>query len=296
MSSLTSQLLPASPFKFSAPVQYPSPSESTSTTVSSLPSPSTSSSISSLQSPSTSSLTSKLFGPPLTQSLLRSSAGQSKTPLKFVGSGKVKDIYDLEDGTLVFRFSDRVSAYDVKFKEDIPKKGMVLCKFAEFWFNKLQVPNHFVKTRSDTEIVVKKMKMLPIECVVRGYFYGSLASRWEKGEIQIPKGTDTTLAAKLPHPVFDPTTKSEHDIPIDKQKAIAMNLVTEGQYDWLEKTSIETYNKMVTVADAAGFILADLKLEFGILDGKITLGDSIGPDEYRLWPKDSYEIGKIQES
>ncbi len=216
--------------------------------------------------------------------------------MKFVGSGKVKDIYDLEDGTLVFRFSDRVSAYDVKFREDIPKKGMVLCKFAEFWFNKLQVPNHFVKTRSDTEIVVKKMKMLPIECVVRGYFYGSLVSRWEKGEIQIPKGTDTTLAAKLPHPVFDPTTKSEHDIPIDKQKAIAMNLVTEERYDWLEKTSIETYNKMATVADAAGFILADLKLEFGILDGKITLGDSIGPDEYRLWPKDSYEIGKIQES
>ena len=216
--------------------------------------------------------------------------------MKFLGSGKVKDIYDLEDETLVFKFSDRVSAYDVKFNEDIPNKGKVLCKFAEFWFDKLNIPNHFVKTKSDNEIVVKKMKMLPIECVVRGYFYGSFASRWKKGEIKVPDGTNTTLAAKLPNPVFDPTTKSEHDIPIDKQKAIKMNLVTEEQYTWLEKTSIEIYNKMANIADKAGFILADLKLEFGILDGKITLGDSIGPDEYRLWPKDSYEIGKTQEA
>jgi phosphoribosylaminoimidazole-succinocarboxamide synthase len=216
--------------------------------------------------------------------------------LKFIGSGKVKDIYDLEDGTLVFKFSDRVSAYDVKFKEDIPEKGKVLCKFTEFWFNELPISNHFVKTKSDTEIIVKKMKMLPIECVVRGYFYGSLVSRWKRGEIKVPEKTDTTLAAKLPHPIFDPTTKSEHDIPIDKQKAIKMNLVTEEQYDWLEKTSIDIYKKMSSIADKGGFILADLKLEFGILDGKITLGDSIGPDEYRLWPKDLYEIGKTQEA
>ena len=100
--------------------------------------------------------------------------------MKFVASGKVKDIYDLGDDTLVFKFSDRVSAYDVKFKENIPKKGNVLCKFAEFWFNTLQVSNHYVKTKSDTEIIVKKMQMLPIECVVRGYFYGSLVSRWNK--------------------------------------------------------------------------------------------------------------------
>jgi len=216
--------------------------------------------------------------------------------VKFLTSGKVKDLYDPGDDTLVFKFSDRVSAYDVKFKENIPQKGEVLCKFAEFWFNKLETPNHFVKRLSDTEIIVKKMKMLPIECVVRGYFYGSLVSRWKKGEVQIPKETDTTLAAKLPEPIFDPTTKSEHDIPIDKTKAIEMKLVTEEQYNWLEKTSIDIYKNMAMVADAAGFILADLKLEFGILNGKITLGDSIGPDECRLWPKDSYTVGKIQEA
>ena len=216
--------------------------------------------------------------------------------VKFLTSGKVKDLYDLGDDTMVFKFSDRVSAYDVKFKENIPKKGAVLCKFAEFWFNELSVPNHFVKRQSDTEITVKKMKMLPIECVVRGYFYGSLVSRWKKGEVKVPRGTDTTLAAKLPEPIFDPTTKSEHDIPIDKRKAIEMKLVTEEQYDWLEKNSVDVYNKMAKVADEAGFILADLKLEFGILNGEITLGDSIGPDEYRLWPKDSYDVGKIQDA
>jgi len=216
--------------------------------------------------------------------------------LKFLTSGKVKDLYEVDESSILFKFSDRVSAYDVKFKQDIPRKGEVLCKFAEFWFNELSVPNHFIRRESDTEIVVKKMKMLPIECVVRGYFYGSLVGRWKKGEVRVPEGTDTTLAAKLPEPMFDPTTKSEHDIPIDKEKALGMKLVTEEQYAWLEMTSIDTYKKMAKIADDAGFILADLKLEFGLLDGQITLGDSIGPDEYRLWPKDSFEVGKIQEA
>jgi len=216
--------------------------------------------------------------------------------LKFLTSGKVKDLYDVDDDTILFKFSNRVSAFDVKFNQDIPEKGKVLCKFAEFWFDKLDVPNHFVRRESDNEIVVKKMKMLPIECVVRGYFYGSLINRWKKGEVTVPDGTDTTMAAKLPEPIFDPTTKSEHDIPIDKSKALEMNLVTEEQFDWLKKTSISIYKKMAEIADGVGFILADLKLEFGLLNGKITLGDSIGPDEYRLWPKDSFEVGKIQEA
>jgi len=216
--------------------------------------------------------------------------------LKFLASGKVKDLYDVDEDTLFFKFSNRVSAYDVKFSQDIPKKGEVLCHFAEFWFNKLDVPNHFIQRESESEISVKKMKMIPMECVVRGYFYGSLIGRWKNDSTILPENTDTTLAAKLTEPLFDPTTKSEHDIPVNKLKALDMNLVSEEQYNWLEKTSIDIYNQMTIIADNAGFILADLKLEFGILNGKIVLGDSIGPDEYRLWPKDSYAIGKIQES
>ena len=216
--------------------------------------------------------------------------------MKFLTSGKVKDVYEIDNDNLLFKFSDRVSAYDVKFQDEIPQKGKVLCKFAQFWFEELDVENHFVKPKSDTEIIVKKMQMLPIECVVRGYFYGSIISRYEKGEISLANNISPDLAEKLPEPIFDPTTKSIHDIPVNRDDAIARNLVTPEEFDWLSQKSIEIYNKMAGIADNAGFILADLKLEFGKLGDKITLGDSIGPDEYRLWRKDLYQVGKIQEA
>lgn len=216
--------------------------------------------------------------------------------MKFIGSGKVKDVYDADDGTLLFKFSDRVSAYDVKFHDPIPRKGEVLTKFTEFWFNKLPVNNHFIKSISKNEILVKKMQMIPIECVVRGYFYGSLVGRWKAGQIRIPIGSKTEIAAKLSSPLFDPTTKSEHDEPINRQIALNRKLVTEDEYNFLESTSLQIYEQMSKIADSAGFILADLKLEFGKLNGQITLGDSIGPDEYRMWPKQTYSVGKIQES
>lgn len=216
--------------------------------------------------------------------------------MKFLTSGKVKDIYDYDRDLLLFKFSDRVSAFDVKFNQDIPRKGEILCKFAEFWFDSLDVPNHFVRRISNTELLVKKMDMLPLECVVRGYFYGSIISRWKDGTVKLPDGTDTTIAAKLPEPIFDPTTKSEHDVPVDKNTSISMDLVTEEQFDTLCTKSITIYQQMASIADAAGFILADLKLEFGILDDSIILCDSVGPDEYRLWPKKSYSVGKTQEA
>ncbi len=217
--------------------------------------------------------------------------------LKFLRSGKVKDIYELSDGNILFQFSDRVSAFDVKFPTPIPRKGEVLCRFAEFWFKKLPTKNHYVRTEGQDKIVVKKMQMLPIECVVRGYFYGSLVQRWKDGQVKLPEGSTPQLAAKLPTPIFDPTTKSEtHDVPISKQDAIDKNLVSKSEYEWLENTSIEIYKQMFETADAAGFVLADLKLEFGKIGNDIVLGDSIGPDEYRLWPKESYQVGKTQES
>ena len=216
--------------------------------------------------------------------------------MKFLTSGKVKDVYELEDDLLLFKFSNRVSAYDVKFKDEIPKKGEVLCKFAEYWFNKLDVPNHFVKRKSDTEIVVKKINMLPIECVVRGYFYGSLVSRWKDGKISLENGVQTDLAAKLPSPILDPTTKSTHDVPVSKEESVSQKLVTSDEYDWLSDKSIQIYETMARIANDSGFILADLKLEFGKLNNEIILADSIGPDEFRLWPKDEYKIGETQQA
>ena len=216
--------------------------------------------------------------------------------MKFLTSGKVKDVYEIDNDNLLFKFSDRVSAYDVKFKDEIPKKGEVLCKFAEYWFNKLDVPNHFVERRSDTEIVVKKINMLPIECVVRGYFYGSFVSRWEDGKISLENDVKTDLAAKLPNPIFDPTTKSAHDLPVSKIESISQKLVTSDEYDWLSEKSIQIYETMARIAGDSGFILADLKLEFGKLNNEIILADSIGPDEFRLWPKDEYKIGETQQA
>ena len=216
--------------------------------------------------------------------------------MKFLTSGKVKDVYELENDILLFKFSNRVSAYDVKFKDEIPKKGEILCKFAEYWFNKLDVPNHFVERRSDTEIVVKKINMFPIECVVRGYFYGSLVSRWKDGKISLENDVKTDLAAKLPNPIFDPTTKSTHDVPVSKEESVSQKLVTSDEYDWLSKKSIQIYETMSRIADNSGFILADLKLEFGKLNNEIILADSIGPDEFRLWPKDEYKIGETQQA
>lgn len=216
--------------------------------------------------------------------------------MRFVASGKVKDLYDLGDDRLLFRFTDRVSAYDVRFAQDIPEKGRVLCRFAEYWFETLQVENHFIERRSETEIIVRRMEMVPMECVVRGYFYGSLAHRWEENRGIVPDGTDARLAARLPGPVFDPTTKSEHDAPVDRRGAVDTGLVTEQEFDLLRGESIRIYDAMSRIADRAGFILADLKLEFGRLDGRLVLGDSIGPDECRLWPKETYAVGRIQEA
>lgn len=228
--------------------------------------------------------------------------GRVKSPraqagaLRHVASGKVKDVYDAGEGLLLFRFSDRISAYDVRFPGGVPRKGEALCAFAEHWFRRLAEPSHFVERTSPTEMVVRRMDMLPIECVVRGYLYGSLYERVAGGRAGLPAGAgDRRMAARLPAPVFDPTTKAEHDEAVGRAEAVERGMVTGPEYDELEARSVRVYEEMAAAADAAGFILADLKLEFGRLaGGRIALGDSIGPDEFRLWPKDSYSPGSVQ--
>jgi len=210
--------------------------------------------------------------------------------------GKVKDVYELGDDELVFVFTDRVSAYDVVLPSTIPRKGEVLCKLAGYWFDYLKVPNHMVRLMDDTRMVVRKLKMIPVECVVRGYLYGSLFERLSKGEIHLP--VDRVLAAKLPEPIFDPTTKSDvKDEPITPEQVVDEGWLEREQIDALRDMSLNIYRKMNEKADKAGFILADLKLEFGFdEDENILLADSIGPDEFRLWPKSEYAPGKTQES
>jgi phosphoribosylaminoimidazole-succinocarboxamide synthase len=219
--------------------------------------------------------------------------------MRLMRSGKVKDIYELESGNILFHFSDRISAFDVKMATPIPKKGEVLCKFAEFWFDTLETPHHMLKVVAKDKMEVKKLQMIPLECVVRGYFYGSFTERYKErlGE-ELPSDFNPVLGVKLPKPIFDPTTKSEeHDRPINRLKAISLGILSDNDYDFLESTSISLYKKMSRVVDGAGFIIADVKFEFGRDEkGRIVLGDSLGPDEYRLWLKAAYQPGKIQES
>lgn len=217
--------------------------------------------------------------------------------MRLLRKGKVKDIYELDNGDILFHFSDRVSAFDVMMATPIPRKGEVLCRFGEFWFDVLQTPHHMVKVVEKDKMQVKRLEMIPVECVVRGYFYGSFVDRYQDRK-DLPSNSKLVLASRLPKPIFDPTTKSEdHDVPIGREELISSGIISGRDYDYLERTSISLYEKMSIIADRAGFIIADVKFEFGRdKNGNILLGDSLGPDEYRLWLKSDYQPGRMQES
>src|SRR5216683_4494638 len=197
--------------------------------------------------------------------------------------GKVKDIYELDSEELLFVFTDRVSAYDVVLPSTIPRKGEVLCKLAAYWFNYLKIPHHMLRVENANRMVVQKLKMIPVECVVRGYLYGSLYERLVKGEVNLP--VKPVNATKLPEPYFDPTTKSEvKDEPVTVEQIEEEGWLDSQQLEAMRNKTLEIYKKMSVRAEKAGFILADLKLEFGFdKEENIVLADSIGPDEFRLW-------------
>jgi len=219
--------------------------------------------------------------------------------MRLLRKGKVKDIYELGNGNILFHFSDRVSAFDVKMATSIPRKGEVLCRFGQFWFDALKTPHHMVKVVDKDKMEVRRLEMIPVECVVRGYFYGSFVDRYkDRLGNELPSNFEPVLASKLPRPIFDPTTKSEeHDMPVPRQEVISSGILPGKDYDYLEETSISLYEKMSKIVERANFIIADIKFEFGRNEkGDIVLGDSLGPDEYRLWLKTDYQPGKIQES
>jgi phosphoribosylaminoimidazole-succinocarboxamide synthase len=221
--------------------------------------------------------------------------------MKLLRQGKVKDIYELENGNILLYFSNRISAFDIQMTTAIPKKGEVLCKFGEYWFNNLETKHHMVRVQDRDKMVVKRLDIIPIECVVRGYFYGSLICRYNKGKTNflLPTTFQPIKAAKLPEPLFDPTTKSEeHDIPINGEDMVSGGVLLKKELDFMKQTSIELYKKMSRIAKSAGFIIADVKFEFGRdpKTGEILLSDSLGPDEYRLWLRSDYQPGKTQQS
>jgi phosphoribosylaminoimidazole-succinocarboxamide synthase len=221
--------------------------------------------------------------------------------LRLIHKGKVKDVYEVDKSTYLFHFSDRISAFDVEMPTMIPMKGKVLCQFAKFWFDELDIENHMIATRGQDKMIVKKLKMIPLEFIVRGYFYGSLIERFADARDVHPnlRKFEPILASKLPEPLFDPTTKSSiHDVFISEDQIVDRRLLSRNRLDHIKEISINLYRQMSTVVGRAGFIIADTKFEFG-LDGSgnlILLADSLGPDEFRLWRKSEYFPGKVQKS
>ena len=220
-----------------------------------------------------------------------------------VGSGKVRELYALDDERLLLVASDRISTFDVVLSTEIPDKGRVLTGLSAFWFARTGsiVPNHLLGLQADGRSTeCRRLEMLPIECVVRGYITGS---GWK--DYQATGGTSGhTLPTglresdRLPEPIFTPATKAEegHDENIDFDRAA--ELVGASRLREVERVSLDLYRFAAEHARSRGIIIADTKFEFGIdADDRLVLGDeAFTPDSSRFWPAAGYEPGRAQPS
>jgi phosphoribosylaminoimidazole-succinocarboxamide synthase len=229
--------------------------------------------------------------------------------LELLASGKVREIYDL-DGDLLMVASDRISTYDAVHPTPIPDKGKVLTGLSVLWFGLTRdiVPNHFLSATDGVPddmrgraLRVKRLEMLPVECVVRGYITGSGWKDYQAtgavSGIELPAGLQES--EQLPEPIFTPSTKAEegHDEAIDIEQAAELAGSRELA-ERLRDVSIAVYEAVAEHARARGVILADTKFELGFdADGVLTLGDEVcTPDSSRFWPADRYEVGRGQPS
>lgn len=238
---------------------------------------------------------------------------QSYIPhLKLLGRGKVRDIYEADDQHLLIVATDRLSAYDVIMPNPIPGKGEILTSLSNFWFDMMSdlVPNHLTKLNINSyisdkreikilekrSIIVKKLKPLPIESVVRGYLIGSGWRDYEKNSaicgIKLPKNLNQ--AQKLPEIIYTPATKAaagDHDINIDFE--MTESLIGKELAKRVKEISIDIYKRAFDYAISRGIIIADTKFEFGLDDEEnlYLIDEILTPDSSRFWPKDSYKIG-----
>jgi phosphoribosylaminoimidazole-succinocarboxamide synthase len=220
-----------------------------------------------------------------------------------VGSGKVRELFELDDERMLLVATDRISTFDVVLPTEIPDKGRVLTGLSGFWFARTRdiVPNHLLALREDGRSTeAQRLSMLPIECVVRGYLAGS---GWKDygatGEVcghRLPQGLRES--DRLPEPIFTPATKAQegHDENIDRERAAG--LVGDELFAEVERISLELYRFAADYALERGIMIADTKFELGTApDGTLTLGDeALTPDSSRFWPADEYEPGRGQPS
>ena len=235
--------------------------------------------------------------------------------IKFIRSGKVRDIYDLGDSLLMIA-SDRISAFDVVLPNGIPGKGKLLTQISIYWFRQMEdiIKNHLIATNVDDypsqchkyrdqlegrSMLVKKAEQLPVECIVRGYLSGSGWKEYNKtGSVCGIKLLDGLKeSSRLEAPIFTPSTKAEegHDINITFRET--ENIVGNEMAAKLRDISLRIYSKAREVAEKKGIIIADTKFEFGIYDNELILIDEIlTPDSSRFWSAQTYEPGKGQDS
>ena len=228
----------------------------------------------------------------------------------FIASGKVRDLYEMDDGSLLFVASDRISAYDFVLPTPIPDKGAVLTAMSIWWFEQLAdvVPNHLISTDVPPEfagraMICERLEMLPVECIARGYLTGSGLSDYKRtGAVSgIPLPAGLVDGSRLPQPLFTPSTKApigEHDENISL--ADVEDTIGADAADQLKQLTLAAYGRAEEIARARGIILADTKFEFGRRAGgvgTIVLADEVlTPDSSRFWPADLYEPGHAQPS
>jgi phosphoribosylaminoimidazole-succinocarboxamide synthase len=220
-----------------------------------------------------------------------------------VGSGKVRELYELDSERLLLVATDRISTFDVVLPTEIPDKGRVLTGLSAFWFTRTRdlVPNHLLALRSDGRSTeCRRLEMLPLECVVRGYLAGSGWKDYrETGAVcghVLPEGLGES--ERLPTPIFTPSTKAleGHDENIDRERAA--ELVGAERLAEVERTALALYDFASQHAAARGILIADTKFEFGLdPEERLVLADeAFTPDSSRFWPADDYEPGRAQPS
>jgi len=236
-------------------------------------------------------------------------AGELGISLKHLGSGKVREMYAVDDDRLLIVATDRISAFDVILDQPISDKGKVLTGLTLHWLDVLDTPNHLISAKpadvpgvSDEEaaelagrmMLVHRAEVIPMECVVRGYLYGSSWKEYAAGggptTEHLPPGLQQ--ASRLPEPIFTPATKAESGHDENLTEAEARTLVGDARYEELRRRSIDLYQRGREHAAAGGIILADTKFEFGIVNAEILLIDEVlTPDSSRYWPADIWSHG-----
>lgn len=229
--------------------------------------------------------------------------------LNHLASGKVREIYEIDESRLLFVATDRISAYDVILPDLIPDKGRVLTGLSLHWFDLFDTPNHFLSTDlaelslpaeqqaelAGRAMIVRRAEVVPVECVVRGYLYGSSWREYAAGggptTEHLPAGLN--MADRLPEPIFTPASKAEsgHDENLTEEEA--RSALGNELYERLKRVSIDVYLEAVDYAARQGIILADTKFEFGFSDGELLLIDEVlTPDSSRYWPADQWTPGQ----